>query len=89
MWGEMFKAVFTGKHKLSPWTIIATIGMIVYTVSPIDVVPEAFVGPIGYIDDLGLWGVLSLVFGWERRRFEADIRARAVAPASTPKHAAE
>lgn len=29
-------------------------GAIVYFISPIDVIPEALLGPVGYIDDLGL-----------------------------------
>jgi len=29
-------------------------GAIVYFVSPVDVIPEALVGPVGYIDDLAL-----------------------------------
>ncbi|MFB6344454.1 MAG: YkvA family protein [bacterium] len=29
-------------------------GAIVYFLSPIDIIPEALLGPVGYIDDLGL-----------------------------------
>lgn len=29
-------------------------GAIVYFISPIDIIPEALLGPVGYIDDLGL-----------------------------------
>ena len=29
-------------------------GVIVYFISPVDLVPEAFTGPIGYLDDLAL-----------------------------------
>ena len=41
-------------------------GAIVYFVTPIDLLPEGFIGPIGYIDDLVLAvAVLSQAFGRE------------------------
>ncbi len=33
---------------------IKLVSAIVYFISPIDILPEAFLGPIGYLDDLGL-----------------------------------
>ncbi len=78
MWGKFAKAVLTGKHKLSAWTFVLAIGTVIYTISPIDAVPEFFLGPIGFIDDLGLWGVLVAIFRWEMGRFERDIAAQSV-----------
>ena len=35
------------------WIILILILVLVYFVSPIDILPELILGPIGYIDDLG------------------------------------
>lgn len=37
--------------------------VIAYLVSPIDLIPEAFLGPVGYVDDIALaaWGLNKLV----------------------------
>jgi uncharacterized membrane protein YkvA (DUF1232 family) len=78
MWGKFFKAVLTGKHTLSGWSIFAVIATVIYTISPIDAIPELFAGPIGFIDDLGLWGVLVAVFRWELGRFEKGAGAKSV-----------
>ncbi len=78
MWGKFAKAVLTGKHRLSPWSWIATVVTIVYTLSPLDAIPELLVGPVGLIDDLGLWGVLAAIFRWEFGRFEKGVGAKAV-----------
>ncbi len=85
MWGSFFKAIFKREHVLSPWTWIVSIFTVVYTISPIDAVPELFVGPLGYLDDLGLWGVLTAVMRWELGRFQAELAAKAVTPQSSPK----
>jgi uncharacterized membrane protein YkvA (DUF1232 family) len=73
MWGRFFKAILRGEWKLSPMSWIAAIGTILYVVSPIDVVPELFLPFIGYIDDLGLWGVMSILAAREKGRWEASL----------------
>ncbi|MBX9653773.1 DUF1232 domain-containing protein [bacterium] len=47
------------------WLFAAFCG--VYLVSPIDVLPEALVGPFGLVDDLGalVAGVLSARAAWK------------------------
>ncbi len=85
MWGTFAKAVLTGKHTLSGWSIFAVIATVIYTISPIDAIPELFTGPIGFIDDLGLWGVLVAVFRWELGRFEKTQAASAVTIPGTAK----
>jgi uncharacterized membrane protein YkvA (DUF1232 family) len=83
MWGKFAKAVLRGEYKLSPWSIVAAIGTILYTISPIDLIPELFVGPLGYIDDLGLWGVLLVILRWELGRFEKSVAATSVTISGT------
>lgn len=83
MWGEFLKAVLTGKYKLSPVTYVGVILSLAYTIWPIDISPDV-IPIIGWLDDLGLWGVVTLVFNWERGRFEADKKARAVVGNAAP-----
>jgi uncharacterized membrane protein YkvA (DUF1232 family) len=83
VWWKFTKAVLSGEFRLSPWSIVATIGTILYTISPIDLIPELFVGPLGYIDDLGLWGVLLAILRWELRRFEKSVAATSVTISGT------
>jgi uncharacterized membrane protein YkvA (DUF1232 family) len=83
MWGKFAKAVLSGEYKLSPWSIVAAVGTILYTISPIDLIPELFVGPLGYIDDIGLWGVLFAILRWELGRFEKSVAAKSVTISGT------
>lgn len=83
MWGKFARAVLSGQFRLSPWSIVAAIGTVLYTISPIDLVPELFVGPLGYIDDLGLWGVLLVILRWELGRFEKQVASTSVTISGT------
>jgi uncharacterized membrane protein YkvA (DUF1232 family) len=78
MWWKFFKAILKGEWKLSPMSWIAAIGTIVYVVSPIDVIPEFFLPFIGYIDDLGLWGVMSILAAREKGQWEAALSDGAI-----------
>ena len=78
MWMKFFKAIANGTWKLSPVSWLAAIGTLVYVVSPIDVIPELFLPVIGYIDDLGLWGVMSVLAAREKARWEASLRASSI-----------
>jgi uncharacterized membrane protein YkvA (DUF1232 family) len=49
-----------------PWVLIAAV--IVYVVSPFDLLPEALVGPIGYLDDLVMMLLPLLVREYARKR---------------------
>ena len=40
--------------------VIFLLGAIVYTISPIDVIPDVL-GPIGWVDDIMVWAVAILV----------------------------
>jgi hypothetical protein len=44
--------------KVSFWWTLLLILVLLYFISPIDIVPEFFVGPVGWIEDLLLIGVL-------------------------------
>jgi len=55
---------------LSPWTWLAAALTVGYVIFPIDVMPEAFLGPIGFLDDVGVMGVLGGILKWELNRFE-------------------
>lgn len=83
MWGSFAKAVFKGEHKLSPLTILGVVFAAVYTIVPIDLIPDVPI--IGWIDDLGFWGVVLGIFRWELGRFEARLRAKSVTTSAAPK----
>ncbi len=55
--------------------VLAAIGAIVYGLSPIDAVPEAFVGPAGTLDDLAVWAVAGYALYREVQRRRAEERA--------------
>ena len=74
MWGKFIKAIFKGEWKLSPLSWLAAVGTVIYVLSPIDVVPELFVPVLGYIDDLGLWGVMTLLAAREKSTWESSLR---------------
>lgn len=74
MWWRFFKAIVKGEWKLSPLSWFAAIGTLVYVVSPVDVIPELFLPFVGYIDDLGIWGVMSVLAAREKGRWEAALR---------------
>ena len=44
-WWNFIKAVFRGEHKLAPTTWIAAVVTVIYTISPLDFIPELFLGP--------------------------------------------
>ena len=35
--------------------ILVAIGAVIYGVSPIDIIPELLTGPLGFVDDLGVF----------------------------------
>ncbi|PKQ16322.1 MAG: hypothetical protein CVT68_08835 [Actinobacteria bacterium HGW-Actinobacteria-8] len=78
MWGKFVRAILKGEWKLSPMSWVAAIGTLIYVVSPIDVIPELFLPFIGYIDDLGLWGVMSILAAREKGHWEASLRDGAI-----------
>jgi uncharacterized membrane protein YkvA (DUF1232 family) len=41
------------RYRIPPRGLIAMIGALVYLASPVDVLPEAMLGPLGLLDDAG------------------------------------
>lgn len=78
MWGRFVRAIVKGQWKISPVSWIAVVGTLVYVISPIDAVPEIIVPFVGYVDDLGLWGVMSVLAAREKGRWEASLRDGAI-----------
>ena len=74
MWFRFVKAIYRGEWKISPLSWIAAIGTVIYVVSPIDFVPEAFLPLIGYVDDLGVVGVMVLLATRERSQWTSSLR---------------
>ena len=61
--------------------ILKLIATVLYVISPVDVLPEAVLGPIGLVDDFGVsFGAFSMVLnhvlGILRNRNQARLRAQ-------------
>jgi uncharacterized membrane protein YkvA (DUF1232 family) len=61
------------RYSVPPRGLIAMIGALVYLASPVDVLPEVMLGPIGLLDDAGV-ATAAVVFVYKllvvRRRLE-------------------
>jgi uncharacterized membrane protein YkvA (DUF1232 family) len=77
MWRAFFRAVRRGEHRVASLTWIALAGTILYTVWPIDLIPDV-VPIVGLLDDLGLWGVMVMLATRERQRWVAQLKDSAV-----------
>ncbi|KJL43931.1 hypothetical protein RS81_00724 [Microbacterium terrae] len=75
MWWRFLKAVKDREHRVAPMTWVVAISAVVYTVVPIDLIPELVFGPLGYADDLGLWGIFALLLTREKRRWQDGLAA--------------
>jgi uncharacterized membrane protein YkvA (DUF1232 family) len=76
MWWSFLRAVKQRQHRLAPTTWVVGIAAVVYTVAPIDLIPELVLGPLGFVDDVGLWGILAILFAREQHRWLAGIAAK-------------
>ncbi len=65
-------AVRRGEHRFAATTWAAGIAAAVYTIAPIDVIPEVLLGPLGLTDDLGVWGVFAVLYAREHARWRAN-----------------
>ena len=73
MWWRFLKAVKQRQHRFAPTTWVAGIAAVIYTFAPIDLIPELVLGPLGLVDDIGLWGILAILIGREQRRWMAGL----------------
>jgi len=48
------------RFKIPPRGVLAMVGALFYLALPVDVVPEALLGPIGLIDDTGVVAVVGI-----------------------------
>ncbi|WP_314503618.1 YkvA family protein [uncultured Microbacterium sp.] len=69
MWWTFLKAVKDRQHRVAPTTWVAAIAAVVYTVAPIDMIPELLLGPLGFVDDIGVWSIFAVLFAREQRRW--------------------
>ncbi len=74
MWWSFAQAVRRGEHRLSVTTWLTAVTAVLYTLLPIDLIPELFLGPFGFIDDLGLWGVFLTLATREKQQWESTLR---------------
>jgi len=52
-------------RRMAPWKrIIIVVLAIAYILSPLDLLPEALLGPLGWLDDLGVlaWAARQVLF---------------------------
>ncbi|WP_062379308.1 YkvA family protein [Demequina pelophila] len=78
MWFRFLKAIKNGEHRLAPMTWVAAAGALIYTISPIDLIPELFLGPLGFTDDAGLWAFIIVLVTREKQRWEASLKEGAI-----------
>jgi uncharacterized membrane protein YkvA (DUF1232 family) len=70
-WWSFIRAVMRREHSLAPTTWVAFVVTVIYTISPLDFIPELFFGPFGLADDLGVWGIFLVLASREKVRWEA------------------
>jgi uncharacterized membrane protein YkvA (DUF1232 family) len=68
------------RYRIPPRGLVAMIGALVYLASPVDVLPEVMLGPLGFLDDAGAV-TAAAVFIYKlvtvkRRLQEAGVKGR-------------
>jgi uncharacterized membrane protein YkvA (DUF1232 family) len=76
MWWRFLKAVKERQHRVAPTTWVAAAAAVVYTLAPIDLIPELVLGPLGFVDDIGLWGILAVLLAREQRRWQSGLESK-------------
>lgn len=66
----------TGKSAGQWWKILVAVLMLVYMISPVDIIPEAVIPVVGYADDLiaAVGMVISAVSAIKNKRYDPDSR---------------
>lgn len=73
---RFLKAIKRGEHRVAPTTWAAGIAAAVYTVVPIDLIPELVLGPLGLADDAGIWTIFAVLSTREYTRWRAGLTAK-------------
>ncbi len=76
MWWKFLKAIKNREHRVAPTTWVVGIAAVVYTFVPIDLIPELVLGPLGFADDIGVWGILAILFAREKGRWQASLESK-------------
>ena len=58
--GLVVVAFLMWRFKIPPRGLVAMLGALFYLALPVDVVPEALLGPIGLVDDTGVLAVVGI-----------------------------
>ena len=58
--GLVVVAFLMWRFKIPPRGLVAMLGALFYLALPVDVVPEALLGPIGLVDDTGILAVVGI-----------------------------
>ena len=58
--GLTLVAFLMWRFKIPPRGLVAMLGALAYLALPIDVVPEALLGPLGLVDDTGVIAVVGI-----------------------------
>ena len=68
------------RYRIPPRGLVAMIGALVYLASPVDVLPEVLLGPIGLLDDAGAVTAAAVfvykLVNVKRRLQEAGVQGR-------------
>ena len=59
---------FMWRYRIPPRGVAALVGALVYLASPVDVLPEVLLGPLGLVDDAG---ILTAAVLWAYRLVKA------------------
>ena len=76
MWWTFLKAIKDREHRVAPMTWVVGIAAVIYTFVPIDLIPELVLGPLGFADDAGVWGIFAVLFAREHRRWRAGLESK-------------
>jgi uncharacterized membrane protein YkvA (DUF1232 family) len=76
MWWRFLKAIKDREFRVATSTWVVGIAAVVYTFVPIDLIPELVLGPLGFADDIGVWGIFAVLFARERRRWRASLESK-------------
>ncbi len=68
--GQMLKAYATGDFKLEMATLVKLVAVLIYFISPIDLIPD-FLPMLGFTDDLALLAWIIGDLGSELERFKS------------------